>query len=231
MFLLLVPGTSIPSLILFPYTVFFAATVTVLISLFQNRLLDLIVGHRQPTLSLEPLQILSFGPGANLERSQSVNMAWASLPGSQNQLNALFGVIRVRALGDDAIACRAAGRVKLQSLWVDIGHLNWYSPTQIRNLTTIPNFQVPSLNTYLTNTSEHIPKDETKDLLIFYMVQNSSGVFVCSDMAHAIAGNAVSNQPSKFQLELSFTAEHLRRIVTEFDIEGTWGRFLIAKTT
>jgi hypothetical protein len=234
-FILLVIGISLPYLTPFPNSVLLAivlaAAVTVLVSLFPESIRELIIGKKQPTVSLEPLQILRFGLGAKLERSQWINMVWASLGKPQNTLTALFGVIRVRAVGGDAIECRAASKLKMQDTWFDTGNLNWYSPSLIRNLTTIPDFELLRLSAYLTNITEHIPKDDTKDLLAFYMLQNGSGVFLCSDMTHSFAGNVQSDQPLRFQLEISITAQHQPKVVTLFDVEAAWKRFLIAETS
>ena len=226
---LLVIGIALSSLTPSPINLLLAAAGIVILSLFPDRLRDLIIGKKQPTVSLEPLQILRFGPRAKLESSQWVNMAWASTSTGQKSLTALFGVIRVRAIGGDAIECRVASRVKIQDFWLDSGNLNWYSPSLIRNLPTIPDFQVHELNRYLANSSEHIVKDESKDLLVFYMSQGSPAVWVCSDIAHSIAGNVQNDQPLHFQIELSMTAQHEPKIVAVFDVEATWGRFLMAR--
>ena len=234
-FLLLVIGVSLPYLTPFPNSVLLAATlaaaVTVLVSLFPESIRGLIVGRKQPSVSLEPLQILRFGPGAKLERSQWVNMVWASSSAPQHTLTALFGVIRVHAIESDAIGCRATSRLKMQDTWFDSGNLNWYSPSLIRNLTMLPDFKLLRLSAYLTNIAEHIPKDDTKDLLDFYMLQNGSGVYICSDMSHSFAGNVQNDQPLRFQLEISITAQHQPKVVNLFDVEATWGRFFIAKAS
>jgi hypothetical protein len=234
-FLLLVIGISLPYLTPFPNSVLLAivlaAAVTILVSLFPESIRELIVGKKQPTVSLEPLQILRFGPGAKLERSQWINMVWASSGAPQHTLTALFGVIRVHAVGGDAIGCRVAAKLKMVDTWLDSGNLNWYSPSLIRNLTTLPDFELLRLSTYLTNITEHIPKDDTKDLLVFYMLQNGPGVSLCSDMTHSFAGNIQNDRPLRFQLEISVTAQHQPKVVTLFDIEAIWGRFLISKAS
>ncbi len=209
---------------------FLAAGVGLIVSLFPERIRDFVLGVEQPTMSLEPLQILSFGPRDNLERSQWLNMAWlTSLSQGQNSLTALFGIVRVSALGGDAIDCRAAVRAKVQDIWLDCGYLNWFSSTRRGNLTMIPNFQSQSLNIYLANTTEHIPKNESKDLIAFYMVQNSPSVLMCSDMVHSWAGTVQNNEPARFQFEISVTAQNQPRVLTIFDAEAKWGRFLMSK--
>ena len=74
-FVLLVVGISLPTLIAFPFNVVIAAAAGLAVSLVSDRIIYIIVGKTKPTLLVEPLQILSFGAGANLERSQWVNMA------------------------------------------------------------------------------------------------------------------------------------------------------------
>ncbi|TMI15265.1 hypothetical protein E6H35_02765 [Candidatus Bathyarchaeota archaeon] len=234
-FLLLVMGFSLPYQTPFPDSILLsgvlAATIAVLLSLFPENIRQLMLGKKQPTVSLEPLQILHFGAGAKPERSQWINMIWTSSGTPQHTLTALFGVIRAHAIGGDAIGCRASAKLKMHDIWLDSGNLNWYSSSLIRNLTTLPDFELLRLSTYLTNITEHIPKDDAKDLLVFYMLQNGSGVFLCSDMTHSFAGNVQNDQPLRFQLEISITAQHQPKVVTFFDVEATWGRFLIAKAS
>lgn len=228
-FALLSVGISLPSLFTLPYSVLAVAVGTVFLSLFSEPITR-ITGKKQGELLLEPLQILRFGPGSNLERSQWINMAWMASGAGQHKLTALFGVIRVRALNTDAIGCRAVVRLKLQDTWLDSGYLNWYSSSLLRNLTAIPDFQIFDLSRYLTNTTEHITKDDSKDLLGFFMVENSPTVFLCSDMLHSTAGNVQNNQPFKFQIEMTVTAQDHPKIVQFLDVEAIWGRFLISKT-
>jgi hypothetical protein len=231
-FLLLVVGVSLPSLASFPYSFLVAAAGAVIVSLFPERLRDLIVGKEQPTVSVEPLQVLRFGPGANLERSQWINMAWTHFPpGGQHTLTALFGIIRVHAIKGDALDCQAAVRIKMQDQWVESGYLNWYSPTLIRNLTSLADFQIIDLNRYLTNTSEHISRGDSKDLVAFYLVDGMQSVSLCSDMTHPFAGNIQNDQPLQFQIEVTLTAQHEPKVVNVFDIEAAWGRLLISKAT
>lgn len=183
-----------------------------------------------PTLSFEPLILI---PSGKRVESQWANMVWSRLGVGEGRLAADFGVIRVHALRGEALRCRAEARFKsseLKDMWLNGGFLNWYSASLRRNLTSVVDFGPFLLNKYLKNTTEDIHEGETKDLLLFYMIKNSSFIALCSDMDMTPVGNVQgNNQPLKFQVEISVTAEHCRKIVLLFDVMAAWDNFIIQR--
>lgn len=201
-----------------------------------------------PTLVLEPLSLTK---GGKLKPSQFIGMSWAKVGSYSYEIHADFGVIHVRARHGHFLGCKAEVRIRTRinqsdaktgittDLWRPMGHLNWYSESLKQNLAQIADFDFWKLNSYLTNTSVDINRDDESDLLLCYTIPLSrSGneryvgkvAYICSDVATSSIG-MFNEQPLEFRAEVTVIAQQQEKIVRNFDVNVATDTITISSVT
>jgi hypothetical protein len=227
--------TLIPT---YPYGVLIATAFSLLSTRVSDRILDAVLGKDKeiPDLVLQPLVLT---PETPFNRSQFLNMAWAS--GTvrsengkvendiiQNQLNARFGIIRFRNTGDDAIGCRVEVKYLApiahsdQKIWIDGGYLSWLSISKRMHLTEMKQLNVFKISELLANPTEDIHREEEKDLQVCYTLQEGNIVILCSETGHPIA-TYDQGKPANVELELTITAQRypVTKKTLSITVDGT----------
>lgn len=214
---------------------FFGYAVAGGISLLEfsltDRVLDLVLGKEIPILSFEPLQLT---PETKFNPIQSITKVWSSGTVSaedgkiventvrQHELHARFGIICVKNMGSDAERCRVALQYPSfihgsnRVVWLDGGHLNWYSVSRRQNLGNDQELDLTRLGLTLENTTEVIYKGEPKYLQVGFFNRQGPAFFFCSDMVsfpylnvanlENLLSRGVTPEKNEFQLELTITA-------------------------
>jgi hypothetical protein len=206
----------------YPYGVLIATGFSLLSTRVSDRILDVVLGKEKeiPDLVFQPLELT---PETAFNRSQFLNMAWAS--GTvrsengkvendiiQNQLNGRFGIIRFRNTGDDAIGCRVEVKYLApiahsdQKIWIDGGYLNWLSISKRMRLTEMKQLNVFKISEFLANPIEDIHREEERDLQVCYTLQDGNIVILCSETGHPIA-TYEKGKPAHVELDFTITAQ------------------------
>lgn len=173
-----------------------------------------------------------------LEGSQVIDAYWQQGGDIRDfgELIVKFGVIRVKALKGELRNARAEiGVLRKRNGFHDYpivdkfrneGYLNWFSlaikKSILMNTLTlgeIARSKNLGLNKYLRNPIEYVHENETKDLLLFYMMKDVPYVFLCTESEHSIASDImVGGKEVEFNVVISITADGLPKTDFKFDI-------------
>jgi hypothetical protein len=163
----------------------------------------------------------------------------------ENAFIAKFGVIQVHSLSGTVKNCKVEARYRtleeggktINDQWNEGGSLNWYSGELSDKIRTDLIDEIDKrgrargINKYLLKSEETITKEDPKDLLVFYMIEHVSNVFLCSSMEDAPLGWA-EKEPIKFELQLTATGEGeegYSRTVWNFRGSAAWDNFKLNK--
>jgi hypothetical protein len=175
-----------------------------------------------------------------LERSQLISKLEYNFDfTTKTKLRAKFGVIRVRSLSGTVKNCKADVRYRvleeegkpMDEKWISDGCLNWYSPELAAKLVVSPidrSAWTYGINRYLIKSEETIPDGETKDLLVFYMIEDVPNVHLCSSMDSAPLGWAEKG-PVKFEIELAVTGDEYPKTIWKFQGSAIWDDFSLTR--
>jgi hypothetical protein len=209
-----------------------------------ERLPDLPDGQHQAKMTVaEP----SSPDRGRLAKSQVIDAYWNINPddlSSIKELIAKFGVIRVTAREKQMTDISAELKVVMVKDIIhpnpmsynimNFGYLNWFS-IDLKNkilqdqsvLSDIDKNRGMGLNKYLLNPKETIHKDESKDLLIFYMVKDIPAVFLCAGSTTSNLGIPQEGKPVEFQFEISITADDFPKTTWSFKASAEWDDFKV----
>lgn len=210
-----------------------------------EKLPDLPDGKHQATLT----NVGASSPDrGRLARSQVIDIYWNVNPDDPSAIKELivkFGVIRVTAR--DKQLNNISAEMKLNTVkdaihpnpmsfnMMNVGYLNWFS-VDLKNrimrdqstLAEIDKDRGLGLNKYLFNPKETIHRDESKDLLVFYMIRGIPSVFICAgSTAAATPGIPLEGKPCEFRFEISITADDLPKTTWSFKASAEWDDFRI----
>ncbi len=150
-----------------------------------------------------------------------------------------FGVIRVRSLSGSINRCKAEARFRtfeiggksIDSPWGEGGYLNWYSPELkeeiVPQLPVINPRRLWGINKYLLSTEQEITKNQTKDLLVFYMIKDTPNVFLCSSVNSVPVGIIENDSPVRFELEITLSGEGYSATKWLYRVKVLWDDFEI----
>jgi hypothetical protein len=173
-----------------------------------------------------------------LQPSQQLQTLWGPIDQSPKELVVKFGVIRVRCLSGDMLGCKVEGRARtIESMgkpvidtgFHGIGYFNWYSLELKREAQSkadeIDKKRGFGLNSYLKNVEQDLHEGDEKDLLLFYMIEGTSTIYLCTN----VEAQPIGNFQTVFQLELSVTAEKYVKTVSYFYAKASWDDYTILR--
>jgi hypothetical protein len=173
-----------------------------------------------------------------LQPSQQLHAFWGPVDQPFKELVVKFGVIRVRCLSGDMLGCKIEGRMRvIESMgkpvidtgFGGVGYFNWYS-LELKRQTQGKADEIDQkrgfgLNPYLKNVEQDIHEGEEKDVLLFYMIEGTPSIFLCT----SLDSQPVSINQAIFQLELSVTAEKYPKAVSYYYVKASWDDYTILR--